>query len=303
MKYFLYLILRFITLFFISILIIVGLTFYFVKNQGIKIDEKVNILVLGDSHTQCAINDQVFNRAVNFSESGSTYFYSLIKLKEIVRTNKQIDTLILSFHFGSLDVENETQYLYNENYNFERLPKFLPFFNYDDALHYYDKILLIKSFLNAPTHYSTFILNGLIKGKFSTSDMKLGKFSNSERAKLLEDIQKRKITDQFKSKNSYSKIELNYLNEISDVCKQNGINLILINTPVFEAGKYTDTTFYNKFKESYSQQFCFLDLNLLDPDQDGFGDISHLNLKGSLKFTKELELIFANKKSLINKSN
>jgi hypothetical protein len=158
MRAFVFAIIKFLGILLITAIFLVGAEIYIIKKQGIKISPEKNILVLGDSHTECSVSDAVMPRVANFSESGSTYYYSFIKLKEIVRVNKQIDTLILSFHFGSLDKDNEKEFLYNESYNFERLPKFIPFLDKNDLINYYDKIILVKSILNSPAHYFPFII-------------------------------------------------------------------------------------------------------------------------------------------------
>lgn len=293
MRVFVFVIIKFLGILLTTAIFLVGAEIYIVMNQGIKISPNKNILVLGDSHTECSINDEVMPRVANFSESGSTYYYSFIKLKEIVRVNKQIDTLILSFHFGSLDKDNEKEFLYNESYNFERLPKFIPFLNKDDLLNYYDKIILIKSILNSPAQYFPFIISKLKRGNFQIGRMKLGAFSASDRNKLNEDIQIRKSRGTLKLKKDFSEVELKLLTQIKWFCNENKVCLILLNTPVYRAEQYTDVSFYYKFKTDNENDFQFLDLNQFNPGAEGFGDISHLNKSGALIFSNELNRVFS----------
>lgn len=293
MRVFVFGIIKFLGILLITAIFLVGAEIYIVKNQGIKISSKKNILVLGDSHTECSINEAVMPRVANFSESGSTYYYSFIKLKEIVRVNKQIDTLILSFHFGSLDKDNEKEFLYNESYNFERLPKFIPFLDKEELFNYYDKIILVKSILNSPAHYFPFIISNLKGGNFQTERMKLGAFSATDRNKLNEDIEIRKSEGTLKLKKDFSEAELKLLKQIKLFCNENNICLILLNTPVYNAEQYTDVSFYNKFKADNENDFHFLDLNQFNPGAEGFGDISHLNKSGALLFSNELNRVFS----------
>lgn len=290
MKTFLFEILRFLVLMLLTAFGIIFIQFYIVKSEGIIIEKSKNILVLGDSHTECAIDDQIVLRCANFSESGTTYYYSLLKLKKILHDNNQIDTLLLSFHFGSIDKDNDEEYLYNKAYNHERLKKVIPFFTIKDYTEYYDKILLIESMLNSPLHYFPFIFSGLLNGNYQTPLMNLGRFSASNRNELKEDLQKRLEAGPFKVKTDYSQNEINLLFHIDQVCKDNHVKLILINTPIYHAQNYTDICLYLRFLEMYPDKFTVWDFSSFNPGEDGFSDVSHLNLSGARAFS-----IFLNK--------
>ena len=169
------------------------------------------------------------------------------------------------------------------------------------SINYYDKVILIKSILNSPAHYFPFIVSKLKSGNFQTVRMKLGAFSASDRNKLNDDIETRIKKNRIKLKNDFSKIELKFLNKINDVCKKDKVCLILVNTPVYKASQFTDTSFYYKFKRKHTNNFEFLDFGSFDPGIEGFGDISHLNSKGAILFSKKLDQIFSKKLSYSKK--
>jgi len=68
-------ILAFIVLF-VSILIF---NFVLVKTTKIDIPVDKKILILGDSNTECAINDSIYNSAINLSRSSRFLFLFIYK--------------------------------------------------------------------------------------------------------------------------------------------------------------------------------------------------------------------------------
>jgi len=301
MRIFLFKISKFLSIFIFSAFILVGGSIYLVRKKGIEINDNKNILILGDSHTECAINDSIWSNSINLSESGSTYFFSRIKLRTLLEKNKNIDTLLLSFHFGSLDKENESNFTFNESYLMERLPKFIPFFSIDDIRFYLKKSEFVKALLRVPIHYFKYLLNGIFNNNYSVKYLKIGAFSKSDREKLEQDIDTRKRNSTIHKKINQSIIEEEILNDINNICVLNKVKLILINTPIYNAGKYTDTSFYYKFKLDNASKFNFVDMSNKSIPQNGFGDISHLNQNGASIFTQELISYFKNNQNNSNK--
>ena len=67
------------------------------RNNDFRIKLNTHYIVLGHSHAECAYNDQLIENFENFSQSGESYFYTLPKIKEIVRKNPQVKTVFLEF--------------------------------------------------------------------------------------------------------------------------------------------------------------------------------------------------------------
>jgi D-alanyl-lipoteichoic acid acyltransferase DltB (MBOAT superfamily) len=84
-------------------------------------------------------------------------------------------------------------------------------------------------------------------------------------------------------------IELSILNRIKKICKQKHVKLLLlVNTPIFQAEKYTDINYYYSFCNKNNDEFTFLDFSRFNPGKSGFADISHLNQHGARIFSKFL---------------
>jgi len=108
-------------------------------------------------------------------------------------------------------------------------------------------------------------------------------------------IDTRKKNSAIHKKINQSLLEEEILNDIKNICVLNRVKLILINTPIYNAGKYTDTSFYYKFKVENANKFNFVDMSNYGIPQNGFGDISHLNQNSASIFTKELISYFSKK--------
>ena len=78
------------------------------------VPEDRNMLIAGDSHPECAITDEVLTNSFNLSQSGSTYYYTYLKVREMIDHNPQIDTLILGYAFGEIDQTRDEWYFDEE---------------------------------------------------------------------------------------------------------------------------------------------------------------------------------------------
>ena len=59
------------------------------KTFDYKFKEKKNILIVGNSHTECSVNDSIISNSVNLSQSASSYFYSYMKIREFTKYNSK----------------------------------------------------------------------------------------------------------------------------------------------------------------------------------------------------------------------
>ena len=97
------------------------------------IDSDKNVLVLGNSHPECAINDSILPNYFNLAQSGSAYFYDYLKLREVVNHNPQIDTLIIGYSYGDLK-ESMNNWITDEDKIDYKMRTYLFLFNPQDYL-------------------------------------------------------------------------------------------------------------------------------------------------------------------------
>lgn len=289
-------------LFVSSVLCLVSMANWaFIKNCDYFIlDKNVNILILGDSHTKYALNDSIIKNSYNFSDDADSYFYSFLKLKEIKKKNKQIDTLLLSFSQHNIDENIETSWLLNSSQLFSRLRFYYPLLDKEDFI-----FLLNKRPEDVLSNLFTQIMNPVYYIKKGKS--KFGGYGKLDHDNLKQEIFKANMAQKStKSEFKEASIEKKYLGDIRKFCRENGIKLIFINPPLHKTINANENNLLIFYKKYFSD-VEFLDYSKLKIPNDYFGDLVHLSPKGSVFFSKLIEKkeswnLFINKRGLRTKN-
>ena len=257
-----------------------------INSYGYKVEENKNVLILGDSHTEYAIDDTVFTNSINLSHSADSYFYSFLKIRKLKKENPQIDTLLLALSNHNLLVEYEDKWLFNTAHIKSK------FRIYTDLMDFSDFMFLLKSNPSA-------VIQGVIESpKYSikllfNSDLierDLGKFHPSQRNSLKKDIEQFK-NNKYQRTLDYSNIEIKYLFNIVNFCKENDIELVFISTPVHQEYTMRKTKEFETLKKFYNSElseFKYLDFSEFYMPDKCFQDMDHLNALGAESFTKNL---------------
>ena len=257
-----------------------------INSYGYKVEENKNVLILGDSHTEYAIDDTVFTNSINLSHSADSYFYSFLKIRKLKKENPQIDTLLLALSNHNLLVEYEDKWLFNTAHIKSK------FRIYTDLMDFSDFMFLLKSnpsaVIQGVIESPKYSIKLLLKGGLKARD--LGNFKTSQRNSLEKDIEQRKNNNKHRVL-EYSQIETQYLFKIVDFCVNNNIELIFISTPIhpeYLKIKKKEIQLLKNFYSSYLSQFKFLDYSEFDLPDDYFQDLDHLNTNGAKLFTTHL---------------
>ncbi|KAA6333093.1 hypothetical protein EZS27_018463 [termite gut metagenome] len=267
MKSFLLTILLF---FIIPIIIIMSIWVCNYTNSPI-IEIKEKVLILGDSHTQDAVNDTIFTESFNYSQGGDPFIYSYAKLVSIASVSK-IDKLILSVSPVSLN--NDTK---NWIYKINKL------------LFYFPPKDLIILFRYAPRLLLKPIFN-FYKKEFN----KVGGYAYNDRFKLQEDI--KRLTCLVPENSCVPpQIQLLYLDKIVEYCKSKSIKLIFINTPMYHAERFYNMDNFYKIIEKKYNDVTFWDYGDYILPDSCYGDVGHLNHIGAKKFSAMLQEKVRNK--------
>jgi|GEM_PF-472529 hypothetical protein len=277
----------------ISSLVIAAIVVYYqykvVGAASFHVNAKKNVLVLGDSHTECALNDSVLTNYLNISQSAEPYFYSFLKLKKFVNENSQIDTVLLGFNFMSLTKDFERRTLSNE-FIYSRAQKYFPFFELSDFV---DLLISKPSFFISILNQSFFarLILHKQKTKLSFSDLELGGYLSLLKYKLCEDIDRSKVNIKSKNITEQSDRQIEYLTKIISFCKERNIKILLFNTPIYsEAKQFCDVKAYYKYYHERLNDIPLLDYSSDNLPAGCYGDIEHLNSIGAKIFSEKLKL-------------
>jgi len=275
---------------FISLLILHNILFY-LYNSNMEncfvIDKSKDILILGDSNTECAINDSIVSKSANISQSADAYFYSFIKLRKFLKINPGIKTVVLGINEKSLydhKLFKSNEYIRSKYNSYFRL------MNLNDF-----KVLLeaggIKAFINlAEASFHNFS-RALTIQESDYKDMNIGGYLYLKRDKLDETIKRyEKYNKQNNINREYSKNQIEYLLKIVNLCKEYKVKLILLSTPTYmcctnENDFYKLNRFLKKNIGDYIDYWDYFNYSLPDCC---YGDIDHLNYKGAGIFSKKL---------------
>lgn len=67
------------------------------RSETLRLPNNENIVFLGNSHIECAVNDSIVKNSFNFARSGDNLEHTYLKLKLIKQFNRQIDTVIIGY--------------------------------------------------------------------------------------------------------------------------------------------------------------------------------------------------------------
>jgi hypothetical protein len=276
---------------FIVILIVSIITggIYFIQSKAsFKLSPDKHILVIGDSHTECAIDDDIYSCAENVSQGATAYLYSYCKLKKFLNENNHIDTVLLSFHYLSLIADGvDNRWIFGENFLIEKVSHHLTLLNNEEiAILTHERTAFVKAILHPPYRI---LFNFIVKkGSISYQNLHIGEYEKLDMNKLEEDIarNKNKHAERAREISFYQK---EYLLKIVDLCKSKNVELILINSPIYKPEIYGDIDKLNDYYNTYLSGIKYLDYSAFALPDSCYRDIYHLNYKGAEIFSKYLQ--------------
>jgi hypothetical protein len=267
------------------------MNYWLIKLTPINILSEKNILVLGDSTPECAINDKIFKQVFNFSSPAESYYYSFLKLRKILESNQDIDTVLLSFSPHNVFDNNWFQ---NNNHIQHNFCRYYPLMSWHDLKYLleYNQKILVYSCRHIPLQ---FLKNGLRKISRKTI-LKLGGFKDLDLDRLvpaLQALQEGKRIKDFKLPQHFGTtiVELHYLQKIVVLCKENELKLIFINLPkhpvLIKNKGYGIQEFQQMYKMKFNQ-ISYFDFSNFPLEDEFFVDLVHLNREGAICFSEFL---------------
>ncbi|WP_276166290.1 hypothetical protein [Zobellia alginiliquefaciens] len=291
MKNFIYRILLFGTFTFFGMALLVIITASIARNSfDFKIADFKNILILGNSHPECAINDSLIPKTKNLAQSGAAYFYDYLKLKNITKHNKQIDTVILGYSYSILQKDMDA-WLNAESKINTQIRYYFFLLDFKD----YWTLLSANPIATLKSTPQTIFHNLRMKSKGYSY---LGGYKSLSERKLKQAKKYIKPLD-IGEIHEYSQYQIKYLIEIYKFCESNNISLILINTPVHPIIEKLHEPLkkgYYDFAKNQLPNTTLMDHSSFDFPESAYRDLSHLHKTGAEIYSNYLKELLNSKK-------
>src|SRR5665648_322688 len=261
------------------------------NNELYKIDRSIDVLILGNSHPECSLNDSLINHSINFSQSAECYFYTYYKLKKLVEANPHIKTVILEYTNTVFRKEMDN-WLFGEQYLGSKYPKYSQLISIkDNSLLFYKNpgpyLIAYKDALKAK---GSFLLR---RNKCVYNELDWGGYSYLVRDKIQQiknDIQKSNIQKLNPDEKLTSTLNISNLKKIADLCKANNLKLILFRSPLHPLYVKDFETELTNLLKSDLHDIPFWDYSNYQLDDFEFADLEHLNHFGAKRFSKVINL-------------
>jgi hypothetical protein len=290
MKVFLQDLLKFAAFFLgVMLILIVGTTFLARSLINFEIPAQKTTLIVGDSRPESGLNDEILENTFNFSQSGTAYFYSYLKIRTMLEHNPHIDTIVLGFAFEDIAKPRDEWFRGPETIKF-KMPKYLPLFGHQDlaALFQANPSEVAKNLHRTVVYNSAAIIKFVITGQGSDH---LGGYQYLERSKL-EQAKDRLPSTIDEEDLQLSEYQEKYLLEIYHLAQSRDVDLILLKTPIHEMKQAIEDIYIDRFAsliEEKMPEATIIDHSRVVIPEEGFGDLEHLNLIGAQIYSEFLK--------------
>lgn len=285
-------------LFFFSILAVVIIASVHLSFQhrmqadtNYKVASNIQTLIIGNSRPECAFNDSLIANTRNLSLVAEPYFYTYIKLRKLLASNHQIQTVLVECSDINLSEENMKKWMYESASVKYLYPK------YATIMTLAEKTTVLKLSPFAFIKSFPFILRDNILFTINhTNDIiaakQFGGYLAKEGSHL--DTIKNTTVPTANSKQSFSlaAFNLQYLDSIIALCQQHQVHYYLLRAPVHSSyglasfDKTYDSVLANRYPNANLIDFANYKL-----DDSDFFDPHHLNYKGARVVSKKLDSV------------
>lgn len=256
-----------------------------------RLDDRIEVLILGHSQTESALDDRRLSHAVNFSQSAEHYLYSYHKLVKLTEANSTIKTVLLSVSDNMFSDRANNRWLYEKNTVGYKYPK------YSHLLDFQEKLLFVRNDVSSfkDVYFSALQKNiyMFFSGKYKLHEQyKWGGYVSSSRDCLQQDIfnsRENARPEPLWTRRAAVKSNVEYVRKIVSYCEGNGIKLILLRTPHHVCSR---RPFEQELKGLLRKELSgvpFWDYSDYPLRDDCYQDLVHLNHTGAEFFSGVIE--------------
>ncbi len=265
-------------------------------NADFTLNKSDTLLMIGHSHSACAVNDAMIDHLCNVSHHGEAYFWMYPKMKQIIKQNPQIKVVFIEFSNNQIE-ESKNYWIWGDDFISRRLWIYYPFLEYDDIsiLYANNKSGFIQSI--SKTFRRNLTRLALFDFKYSSI---IGHYSKVKRKIPKEEIVKPEEQVELQKEYKISDTNITYLEKTIALCNENDIKVYLVRMPQhkYYTGRNNEEIFQKIVHEKFANT-AFLDFNDYPLADNEFGDLEHLNYLGAEKFSTYFNSFITNRLSSI----
>ncbi|MDT0646677.1 hypothetical protein RM545_08240 [Zunongwangia sp. F260] len=275
-----------------------------VKKEG----KDIKYFVVGHSHSEIAYNDTIIKELKNISYAGESYLSSYYKAKILLKNNPHIDTIFVELSNNYLD-KHMDEWIWGSDF------LLMGYLDLSSTVSAEDKWWLFKK------NPSGFLAASSLAGKVRLKRIRsayydfdyAGGFRYLKRDKtdsLLKAIVRNAPDTIFAgTAEKFSTQNLRFLKKLVEFCEDNEIKIYLIRSPLHSFYReHLNEKLYYRVLETDLKGVEFLDFSRFPLSNTEFGDLSHLNYKGTRKYSIWLDSLLQsgfldkkNKQEIIDK--
>jgi|APTNR8051073442_1049403.scaffolds.fasta_scaffold00177_38 hypothetical protein len=261
-----------------------------VNDSWFQLKNEKDILIVGDSYTECAINDTLFMRATNMSQPAEAYLYTYLKLKKFLQVNPHVDSVVVGFSALNLntfaedwyDEESRMQRSVSRNFPLLRLNDLWLLFKREPGFLFNSCLITYKDYIKRYVQRRRISnLKQMNIGKYLFLNRNLSNNTANELNWILKMMEP-----------TFSQTQIEYLRKIENLCNERKVSLILFYSPVHPS--YPDSlkrSVLTLYQKEFSQ-IPLADFSSFVLPDSCYADLQHLNYKGARIFSAHLEKNF-----------
>jgi hypothetical protein len=293
----------------ISIISLSAILYYNIKdkyfiNNNLQLKSGVTTLIIGDSHAETTFDDSIIPHSQNIAFHAEHFLFTYFKLKKVLEANPQIKKIIISYGPHNISKGADVT-LFSMDRTSRSFARYFMLLNreavwdiYSPSQNWRINYLKWKYYIPFQLKLEAKLISKLVQGKFiKLKDFPfIGKFYASSKH-VFADVNT-PIQGHYYNKGELLKksdLAIKYLYKIADLCEENNVKIILINTPVHK--KYHElipkyfsdyyTVLTSKIINKYNN-IEFIDYSQYHLPDEYFGDYHHVNVKGAEVISRKL---------------
>jgi len=266
------------------LLAVYGITYgrflYKMDSYSLVIPQEKNILLIGESQSQAAVDDSKIPNLYNSSQAQDRYLSMYCRLKALLDVNSQIDTVLISLTPHSIN-RGKDDFWTNGGYIRQNVQTYGALLGIKEwALMLWNAPEATLAEIVTPFKYYWRVDESYIKkyGYFEAADY------SAVQANVKEGATSLKVDPSFGNK-----VTLEYLDKMITICNDKHIKVIGLNTPVYHASEFEEPDYYYQYLGNNYPDLEIWDYLDADIPEEYRRDVNHLNKKGAEWFTEEIK--------------